>query len=240
MGQCKVNEQQLLERRVENRSRGRCILFNALSLIAYDDKSLPPRGSQFTRLYARSSRAVVAYLRPPSASAPCRMMLKRRWPLVTNMIIGYLVRCIINWLILYPDHFHQVSNIVVVMLPCSCGNTMPQLSITRLRYHFNLTISMLLSSGVEPEKRKDCWMTLCATRTRYARYSSSLSLPGGLTNVTQAMELDASCPSVYETKHAVLRGAKRYDEAINVFESMLVMIEQSSDPQISRMYPLST
>lgn len=54
------------------------------------------------------------------------------------------------------------------------------------------------------------------------------------------MELDASCPSVYETKHAVLRGAKRYDEAINVFESMLVMIEQSSDPQISRMYPLST
>lgn len=49
------------------------------------------------------------------------------------------------------------------------------------------------------------------------------------------MKLDASSPLIYETKHTVLCGAKRYDEAMDVFKNMLTMIEESNDSRISRM-----
>lgn len=49
------------------------------------------------------------------------------------------------------------------------------------------------------------------------------------------MRLDTSCPWGYEAKHAVLCEAKRYDEAVEVFKTMLSMIEQSSDPAIGGM-----
>ncbi|KAI6044461.1 hypothetical protein EDC04DRAFT_2889916 [Pisolithus marmoratus] len=43
---------------------------------------------------------------------------------------------------------------------------------------------------------------------------------------------DPSYPWGYEAKHVALHGAKRYDEAIDAFKSMLHIIEQSSDPAI--------
>ncbi|KAI6030208.1 hypothetical protein EDC04DRAFT_3091788 [Pisolithus marmoratus] len=50
-----------------------------------------------------------------------------------------------------------------------------------------------------------------------------------------AMKVDPSCPWGYEAKHVALHGAKRYDEAIDAFKSMLHLIEQSEDPAIREL-----
>ncbi|KAI5983680.1 hypothetical protein EDC04DRAFT_2616091 [Pisolithus marmoratus] len=47
-----------------------------------------------------------------------------------------------------------------------------------------------------------------------------------------AVKVGPSYPWGYETKHLALHGAKRYDEAIHTFESMLDVIERSDDPAI--------
>lgn len=44
--------------------------------------------------------------------------------------------------------------------------------------------------------------------------------------------LDPSCPWGYERKHAALHGAGRYHDAISTFETMLLKISQSPDPEI--------
>ena len=44
--------------------------------------------------------------------------------------------------------------------------------------------------------------------------------------------LDPSSPWGYERKHAALHGAGRYDDAIGMFETMLLKILQSLDPEI--------
>ena len=44
--------------------------------------------------------------------------------------------------------------------------------------------------------------------------------------------LDPSSPWGYERKHAALHGAGRYDDAIGTFETMLLKISQSPDPEI--------
>ena len=44
--------------------------------------------------------------------------------------------------------------------------------------------------------------------------------------------LDPSSPWGYEGKHAALHGAGRYDDAIGTFETMLLNISQSPDPEI--------
>ncbi|KAI6022103.1 hypothetical protein EDC04DRAFT_3092806 [Pisolithus marmoratus] len=53
-----------------------------------------------------------------------------------------------------------------------------------------------------------------------------------LQDANEAVNVDRSYPWGYEAKHAALHGAKRYDEAIDAFESMLHAIEQSADPAI--------
>ena len=44
--------------------------------------------------------------------------------------------------------------------------------------------------------------------------------------------LDPSSPWGYERKHAALHGAGRYDDAIVMFETMLLKMSQSPDPKI--------
>ena len=44
--------------------------------------------------------------------------------------------------------------------------------------------------------------------------------------------LDPSSPWGYERKHAALHVAGRYDDAIRAFETMLLKISQSPDPEI--------
>lgn len=54
----------------------------------------------------------------------------------------------------------------------------------------------------------------------------------------QAIARDPSSPWGYETKHAVLRGATRYLDAIDAFETMLSKMDQSPDPNIrGELYP---
>ena len=44
--------------------------------------------------------------------------------------------------------------------------------------------------------------------------------------------LDPSSPWGYERKHAALHRAGRYEDAIGTFETMLLKISQSPDPEI--------
>ena len=46
--------------------------------------------------------------------------------------------------------------------------------------------------------------------------------------------LDPSSPWGYERKHAALHGAKRYEDAVATFETMLLKMSQSPDPDIRR------
>ena len=48
--------------------------------------------------------------------------------------------------------------------------------------------------------------------------------------------LDPSSPWGYERKHAALYGAGQYDDAISTFETMLLKISQSPDPEIRGRY----
>ncbi|KAI6146669.1 hypothetical protein BKA82DRAFT_2189167 [Pisolithus tinctorius] len=57
----------------------------------------------------------------------------------------------------------------------------------------------------------------------------------GCERVVQAVKVDPSSPWSYEVKHAALHGAKRYDDAIDIFKSMLQVIEQSNDPQVRQL-----
>ncbi|KAI6095807.1 hypothetical protein F5141DRAFT_1221421 [Pisolithus sp. B1] len=57
-----------------------------------------------------------------------------------------------------------------------------------------------------------------------------------LQDANEAVKADSSIPWAYEAKHAALHGAKRYDEAIDTFKSMLHAIEQSHDPEIRQLY----
>ncbi|KAI6118404.1 hypothetical protein F5141DRAFT_1061988 [Pisolithus sp. B1] len=52
--------------------------------------------------------------------------------------------------------------------------------------------------------------------------------------VPLAVNADPACPWGHEAKYVALHGAKRYDEAIDAFKSMLHAIEQSNDPAINR------
>ncbi|KAI6144914.1 hypothetical protein BKA82DRAFT_4168036 [Pisolithus tinctorius] len=56
-----------------------------------------------------------------------------------------------------------------------------------------------------------------------------------LQDANNAVKADPSCPWGYETKHVALHGAKRYDEAIDAFKSMLHVIEQSHDPATRKL-----
>lgn len=44
--------------------------------------------------------------------------------------------------------------------------------------------------------------------------------------------LDPSSPVVYERKYVALRGALKHKEAIDAFETMLLKMSQSLDPEI--------
>ena len=48
----------------------------------------------------------------------------------------------------------------------------------------------------------------------------------------QVTTLDPSSPWGYERKHAALHSAGRYDDAITAFETTLLKISQSPDPEI--------
>ncbi|KAI6040391.1 hypothetical protein EDC04DRAFT_2894125 [Pisolithus marmoratus] len=56
-----------------------------------------------------------------------------------------------------------------------------------------------------------------------------------LQDANEAVKADPSCPWSYKAKHAVLHGAKQYDEAIDAFRSMLHVIEQSPDLAIRQL-----
>ena len=49
---------------------------------------------------------------------------------------------------------------------------------------------------------------------------------------TQAIELDPSSPLGYERKYEALLGAGYYGDAIDVFETMLSKMSESSDPEV--------
>jgi len=54
----------------------------------------------------------------------------------------------------------------------------------------------------------------------------------------QVITLDPSSPWGYEIKHAALRKAGDYDNAVNAFETMLSEMEQLPDPDVQReLYP---
>lgn len=53
-----------------------------------------------------------------------------------------------------------------------------------------------------------------------------------LTATLQVIKLDPSYPLGYERKYEALRGARCYGDAIDTFETMLLKISQSSDPEI--------
>ena len=57
-----------------------------------------------------------------------------------------------------------------------------------------------------------------------------------LTHHRQVITLDPLSPWGYERKHAALHRAGRYDDAIATFETMLLKIPQSPDPQIRGEY----
>ena len=48
----------------------------------------------------------------------------------------------------------------------------------------------------------------------------------------QAIAVDPSSPWGYQTKRTALHGAGRYDDAIQVFETMLIKMDDSPDPEI--------
>jgi tetratricopeptide (TPR) repeat protein len=52
----------------------------------------------------------------------------------------------------------------------------------------------------------------------------------------KAIILDPACPWGYERKHAALHGAQRFDEAVDVFVSMLSAIENSPDQGTRRKH----
>ncbi|KAI5986440.1 hypothetical protein F5J12DRAFT_898764 [Pisolithus orientalis] len=56
-----------------------------------------------------------------------------------------------------------------------------------------------------------------------------------LQDANNAVKADPSSPWGYEAKHVALHGAKRYDEAIDAFNFMLRVIEQSHDPAIREL-----
>ncbi|KAI6040390.1 hypothetical protein EDC04DRAFT_2996523 [Pisolithus marmoratus] len=56
-----------------------------------------------------------------------------------------------------------------------------------------------------------------------------------LQDANEAVKADHSCPWGYEAKHMALHGARRYDEAIDAFKSMLQVIERSRDPEIRQL-----
>ncbi|KAI6144246.1 hypothetical protein BKA82DRAFT_4515649 [Pisolithus tinctorius] len=56
-----------------------------------------------------------------------------------------------------------------------------------------------------------------------------------LQDANEAVKADPSSPWGYEAKREALHGAKRYDEAIDAFKSMLQVIEQSHDPAIRQL-----
>ena len=57
-----------------------------------------------------------------------------------------------------------------------------------------------------------------------------------LTHHRQVITLDPLSPWGHERKHAALHRAGRYDDAIATFETMLLKISQSPDPQIRGEY----
>ena len=48
----------------------------------------------------------------------------------------------------------------------------------------------------------------------------------------QVVKLDPSSPSGYERKYAALLGIGHHDDAIDAFETMLLKMSESSDPEI--------
>ncbi|KAF8547863.1 hypothetical protein OG21DRAFT_1449832 [Imleria badia] len=57
-----------------------------------------------------------------------------------------------------------------------------------------------------------------------------------LNDANKVIALDPSSPWGFERKHAALHMEGRYDEAIGTFETMLLKISQSSDPEIREFY----
>ena len=47
---------------------------------------------------------------------------------------------------------------------------------------------------------------------------------------SQAIKLDPSSLCGHQRKHAALHGTRRYTEAIDAYNDMLLMLEQSADP----------
>lgn len=51
-------------------------------------------------------------------------------------------------------------------------------------------------------------------------------------NTPQIVRLDPSSLLGYERKHAALHGIGHYDDAVDAFDTMLLKMSQSSDPEI--------
>ncbi|KAF8424790.1 hypothetical protein L210DRAFT_2092135 [Boletus edulis BED1] len=59
-----------------------------------------------------------------------------------------------------------------------------------------------------------------------------------LQDADQAVRLDPLSPWGYEMKQAALHKARKYDDAIDTFETMLLKMAESSDPEVQRkLYP---
>ncbi|KAI6120389.1 hypothetical protein EV401DRAFT_2196620 [Pisolithus croceorrhizus] len=75
--------------------------------------------------------------------------------------------------------------------------------------------------------------TLAGLFTKRSRARAAKGLwEDALQDANEAVKADPSNPWGYEAKHTALHGAKRYDEAIDAFKSMLQAIERSHDPEI--------
>ena len=53
-----------------------------------------------------------------------------------------------------------------------------------------------------------------------------------LMSIFQVIKLDPSSPSGYEIQYAALLGSGHHNDAIGAFETMLLKMSESSDPEI--------
>ncbi|KAF8549346.1 hypothetical protein OG21DRAFT_605383 [Imleria badia] len=84
-----------------------------------------------------------------------------------------------------------------------------------------------------PPSNSTCSIDLLVERSK-ARAAMRL-WEDALEDANEVIKADASCHYAYERKYVALHGMGRYDDAIEAFDSMLSLIEQSSDPEVRQL-----
>ena len=93
-----------------------------------------------------------------------------------------------------------------------------------------VTLQDLLGKRSKAHAGKGAWEDALNDANEVGHFvrSSAWTLIG----VTQLIMLDPSSPLGYERKHAALHGVGHHDDATLVFETMLMKMSESSDPEM--------